>query len=82
MITAAGSGYGRFQDLSITRWREDVTRDSWGTFCYLRDVESGKYWSTAYQPLCREADRYEVTFRPDEVVFERHYSELVSRKAT
>src|SRR4029077_13064769 len=27
MLTAAGSGYSRWRDISITRWREDFTRD-------------------------------------------------------
>jgi cyclic beta-1,2-glucan synthetase len=50
MVTNAGGGYSRWQDLAVTRWREDGTRDAWGTFCYLRDLESGAVWSTAYQP--------------------------------
>jgi cyclic beta-1,2-glucan synthetase len=40
-ITSAGGGYSRWRDLAVTRWREDPTRDCWGTFCYLRDLESG-----------------------------------------
>jgi cyclic beta-1,2-glucan synthetase len=28
MLTAAGSGYSRWRDIAITRWREDSTRDS------------------------------------------------------
>jgi cyclic beta-1,2-glucan synthetase len=27
MLTAAGSGYSRWGDIAITRWREDATRD-------------------------------------------------------
>ena len=30
MITAAGSGYSRWRDLAVTRWREDATCDSLG----------------------------------------------------
>ena len=30
MVTAAGSGYSRWRDLAVTRWREDVTRDCLG----------------------------------------------------
>ena len=41
MVTNAGGGYSRWNDLAVTRWREDTTRDYWGTFCYLRDVASG-----------------------------------------
>ena len=37
MVTAAGAGWGTWRDLDVTRWREDVTRDCWGQFCYVRD---------------------------------------------
>ena len=41
MITNVGGGYSRWKDIAVTRWREDSTRDNWGTFCYLRDVANG-----------------------------------------
>ena len=25
---------------TLTRWREDVTRDHWGSFLYVRDLDS------------------------------------------
>ena len=53
MVTNAGGGYSRWKDLAVTRWREDSTCDNWGTFCYIRDVESGEFWSTAYQPTLK-----------------------------
>ncbi len=62
MATHAGGGYSRWRDLAVTRWREDVTSDSWGTFIYLRDRDTGRYWSTAYQPTLRRADHYEAIF--------------------
>jgi len=62
MITNAGGGYSRWKDLAVTRWCEDSTRDNWGTFCYLRDVASGEFWSTAYQPTLRRSDNYEAIF--------------------
>jgi cyclic beta-1,2-glucan synthetase len=36
MITAAGSGYSRWNGLAVTRWREDATRACCGTFFFLR----------------------------------------------
>ena len=42
MITNAGGGYSRWKDLAVTRWREDGTCDNWGTFCYIRDLDSNK----------------------------------------
>ena len=38
MVTAAGSGYSRWEDVSVTRWREDATCDDWGSYIFLRDV--------------------------------------------
>ena len=62
MATHAGGGYSRWRDLAVTRWREDATSDGWGTFIYLRDRDTGRYWSTAYQPTLRRADHYEAIF--------------------
>ena len=62
MATNAGGGYSRRRDLAVTRWREDVTADCWGTFIYLRDLDTGRYWSAAYQPTLRKADHYESIF--------------------
>ncbi|HXN06349.1 MAG TPA: glucoamylase family protein, partial [Nitrospiria bacterium] len=65
MVTAAGSGYSRWRHLAITRWKEDVTCDTYGTYIFLRDVESGEVWSAGYQPAGVEPETYEVTFSED-----------------
>lgn len=62
MATHTGGGYSRWRDLAVTRWREDATCDSWGSFIYLRDRDSGRYWSSAYQPTRRKAEYYEAIF--------------------
>jgi cyclic beta-1,2-glucan glucanotransferase len=67
MITAAGSGFSRWGDLAVTRWREDTTRDCWGTFVFLRDVETGDVWSAGFQPCGTEADHYDVVYSEDRV---------------
>ena len=71
MLTTAGSGYSRWRDLAVTRWREDATRDSWGTYVFLRDVDSGATWSAGYQPRGAEPDSYEVSFSEDRVEINR-----------
>jgi cyclic beta-1,2-glucan synthetase len=71
MVTNAGGGYSRRQGLAMTRWREDITTDEWGSFCYIRDLESREVWSTTHQPTGRDADEYEVTFAQDRAVFRR-----------
>ena len=72
MVTTAGAGYSRWRDLAITRWREDVTRDGWGTFVFLRDVDADESWSAGYQPRGGEPDSYVVTFSEDRAEIARH----------
>ena len=72
MLTSAGSGYSRWRDLAITRWREDLTLDNWGQYIFLRDEQSGNVWSAGFQPAGIEADEYEAIF------FEDH-AEIVRR---
>ncbi|MBL9033415.1 MAG: glycosyl transferase [Rhodospirillaceae bacterium] len=62
MLTSAGSGYSRWRDLAVTRWREDSTCDDWGSYVFMRDVQSGDVWSAGYQPIGAEPDEYRVTF--------------------
>ncbi len=78
MVTNAGGGYSRWKDLAVTRWREDATCDPWGAFCYLRDVASGAFWSTAYQPTCHVPDHYEAIFSEGRAEFRRHDHEIES----
>jgi cyclic beta-1,2-glucan synthetase len=62
MLTAAGSGYSRWRDLAVTRWREDPTCDPYGSYVFLRDVATGEVWSAGYQPVGGEPDSYDVAF--------------------
>ena len=71
MVTNAGGGYSQWKNLAVTRWREDATRDNWGTFCYLRDVASGEFWSIAHQPTLKRAESYAAIFSEGRVEFRR-----------
>jgi len=75
-ISSAGGGYSRWRDLAVTRWREDATRDCWGSFVYLRDVGSGDFWSSAYQPTLRATDGYEAIFTQARAEFRQNRSGL------
>ena len=71
MVTNAGGGYSRWRDLAVTRWQEDVTCDDQGAFCYIRDVESGAFWSAAHQPTRRRPTAYEAILSEGRVEFRR-----------
>jgi cellobiose phosphorylase len=71
LVSAAGGGVSRWQDLALTRWREDPTRDQWGPCCYLRDLRSGALWATTYQPFGQGGEHYEAIFTQAKVEFRR-----------
>jgi cellobiose phosphorylase len=71
MITNAGGGYSRFGEIEIYRWRSDTTRDSWGSFCYIKDMKSKDVWSAAYQPTKSRGEEYTVNFKADKAEFRR-----------
>jgi cellobiose phosphorylase len=76
MVTNSGAGYSRWKNLAVTRWREDSTCDNWGTFCYVRDVDSGKFWSNTLQPVMCPCTSYEATFTEPRVQFHRRDDEI------
>ena len=76
MVSGAGSGYSRWRDLAVTRWREDPTRDNLGQFCYLRDTVSGEFWSTTYQPTCVRVDHFEAIFSDARAEFRVRHRDL------
>ncbi|SEI89507.1 cyclic beta-1,2-glucan synthetase [Azotobacter beijerinckii] len=78
MLTAAGGGYSRWREIAVTRWREDATRDDWGSFVFLRDMQSGQLWSAGAQPVGGEADAFEVVFGEDQAEFIRRDGSLTT----
>jgi cellobiose phosphorylase len=70
-VTSAGGGYSKWHDLAVTRWREDATRDNYGSFCYLRDIDSGVLWSNTWQPTASPAKGYEAIFTQARAEFRR-----------
>ncbi len=76
MVTNGGGGYSRCNDISITRYREDLTRDCWGTFFYVRDTDSGAVFSAPYNPHPSRPDDYHVVFAPDKAEFRRQDGDL------
>ena len=71
MVTNAGGGYSRWKNISLTRWREDSTCDNYGTFCFIRDLDTDRYWSTAFQPTLKQSENYEAVFSQGRAEFRR-----------
>jgi cyclic beta-1,2-glucan synthetase len=71
MVASSGSGYGKLNDMTVYRWREDLTLDNTGMFFYIKNLNSNEYWSAAYEPCKHEGDSYEVIFSLDKAEFKR-----------
>jgi cyclic beta-1,2-glucan synthetase len=79
MVTNAGSGFSTCRGLDITRWRTDRTQDPWGQFLYLRDLDQGNVWSSAFQPTSAvRPDFFEAVFSIDKADFHRIDFEIES----
>ncbi|HYP79527.1 MAG TPA: glucoamylase family protein [Steroidobacteraceae bacterium] len=71
MLTDSGAGYSSCRGRAVTRWREDVTRDCWGSFIYLYDLDQRRLWSAGFQPTAAAADEYRVYFDEECAVYAR-----------
>jgi len=78
MLTNAGAGYSRWKESAVTRWREDSTTDPWGTFCYIRDLDTKMFWSNTHQPTLKESEAYTAVFSQGRVEFRRQDEQIES----
>ncbi len=60
-LSQSGSGYSwrdHAQFNRLTRWDQDLTRDNWGKFIYIRDDGDGSFWSPTPKPTCKPLRHY------------------------
>lgn len=79
MLTNAGSGFSRFQETNLSRWREDVTQDAWGIYFYIQNLNSGDVWSATHHPCRDSGEDYKVIYAPDKVEFSRKDGNITTR---
>ena len=77
MLTVGGGGYSRWNNIALTRWRSDTTRDNWGTFCAIRDLQTGEVWGNTWQPTGKDnASSDEAIFTDSGAEFRRSFGTL------
>ncbi len=69
MVSGSGSGYSKWKEIAVTRWHADPTRDNYGMFFYIRDQDSGEFWSAGYQPVLKGSETYQAIFRGSNAEF-------------
>lgn len=71
MLTNGGGGHSKYNSIYINRWRKDAISGRYGTYLFLKKLETNKIWSTTYEPLKSEADEYKAIFTQGKVEFIR-----------
>lgn len=63
VVSQTGGGFS-FRDNAeqnrLTRLYQDIIKDNWGKYIYIRDKKTGKYFSSTLKPIMTGYDKYEV----------------------
>ena len=76
-----GSGYswrGNAGQNRITRLYQDLIKDNWGKYVYIRDIESGEYWSAAWKPVMANYQHYEVVHGIGYTIYKHKVNDIYS----
>ena len=71
-LRASGAGVSRWQGRNISRWRDDLLRDSYGCFFYLNLGNNEGTGSLTAAPTPLPGWRYQARFMADRVQFDAH----------
>jgi cyclic beta-1,2-glucan synthetase len=75
-LRANGAGVSRWRGKNITRWRDDLLRDAYGSFTYLRLAGQDRVSSLTAHPAPHPGWTYKATFLADRVEFGASSPEL------
>jgi cellobiose phosphorylase len=81
MVSQTGSGYswrGNAGQNRLTRSFQDLVKDNWGKYLYIRDLNRQVHWSATYKPVMRPFQRYEVVHGPGYSRFTQQVEEIES----
>jgi len=78
MLTARGSGYSSWNGLAITRYQADSAEDQQGSFFFLRDTATGRWWSGAAEPTRLAGEEAKTVFTAEKAEFYKHIEGIES----
>ena len=71
----------RWQGVALTRWRDDLLRDSWGSFVYVSVPAAPTGTRSTTHPAPDPQARYQVRLQPDRALFDARWPDLQVRCA-
>ncbi|MDQ6881569.1 MAG: hypothetical protein M3150_05705, partial [Pseudomonadota bacterium] len=77
-LRASGAGVSRWRGQNVTRWRDDLLRDAFGTFFYLRREGRPELVSLTSTPAPGANWRYQARFMADRVQFDAQSEDIAA----
>lgn len=68
-VSNTGCGYSKFNNMFLTRFKEDPTLEGYGTFFYIRDIHENSLWSPTFHPTRVLGKNYKVIFSENKAEF-------------
>ncbi len=65
VVSQTGGGFSWLEHSEfnrITRWHQDLIKDEWGKYIYLKNNDTGELWSPTWQPVKTDLDKYECRY--------------------
>jgi cyclic beta-1,2-glucan synthetase len=79
LVSSGGGGVSRWRESALTRWRPDPTTEEWGTWIYLKDLDSGELWSPSLEPTGGDPAECSVFFSASAAELHRRRNDLFAR---
>ncbi|HOJ94903.1 MAG TPA: glycosyl transferase family 36, partial [Fervidobacterium nodosum] len=76
-----GSGYSWRDNAGqnrITRLYQDLIKDNWGKYYYIRDLETGEFWSATWKPVKANYQMYEVVHGIGYTIYKHKVKDIYS----
>jgi cellobiose phosphorylase len=65
VVSQTGGGFSWYGNSQLSRlniWYQDLVKDDYGKYIYVRDNTTGKFWSTTWKPTCSKLSKYEARY--------------------
>ncbi len=83
VVSQTGSGFSWRENSNlsrITRWEQDLIKDEWGKYIYVRDNQANTFWSLTWKPLKTPFDFFEVRYGLGYTIFSSSYNGIEMEK--
>ena len=82
LITQTGSGYSwgkNAMENRITSFAHDYVKDDLGKYIYIRDDDTGEFWSATYKPVDKCGNDYKVIHGLGYTIFKHTFNKIESQ---